>query len=210
MTQNIDTTETTTEQITATEELPVETPPEVAPEKPVKAPKAPKEPKAPKAPKEPKAPKPPKEPKVKKEKPVREVPAHLAKINKVAAQLPALSADASFLVDSANDMTTADICSAIAYLQIAVRRRGITALADAPKLNVGDRVSVSSASNPRFIGQMGTVNKVQRIRAYVTLDNKDYSQKDGRPTGDYFFHTDLNLVQSIAPAAVTELEATGT
>ena len=58
---------------------------------------------------------------------------------------------------------------------------------------------------------MGTVNKVQRIRAYVTLDNKDYSQKDGRPSGDYFFHTDLNVVQSIAPAAVTEPEAaTGT
>jgi type IV secretory pathway VirB10-like protein len=208
MTQNIDTTETTTEQTTtATEETPVETTPETPAEKPAKTPKAPKEPKAPKAPKEPKAPKPPKEPKV---KPVREVPAHLAKINKVAAQLPALSADASFLVDSANEMTTADICSAIAYLQIAVRRRGVTALADAPKLNVGDRVSVSSASNPRFIGQMGTVNKVQRIRAYVTLDNKDYSQKDGRPSGDYFFHTDLNLVQSIAPEAVTEEAATGT
>jgi len=210
MTQNIDTTETTTEQTTATEETVTETPAEAPAEKPAKTPKAPKEPKAPKAPKEPKAPKPPKEPKVKKEKPVREVPAHLAKINKVAAQLPALSADASFLVDSANEMSTADICSAIAYLQIAVRRRGVTALADAPKLNVGDRVSIASASNPRFIGQMGTVNKVQRIRAYVTLDNKDYSQKDGRPSGDYFFHTDLNVVQSIAPAAVTELEATGT
>lgn len=207
MTQNIDTTETTNEQTTSTaEEAPVETTPETPAEKPAKEPKPKKEKKV----KEPKAPKPPKEPKVKKEKPVREVPAHLAKINKVAAQLPALSADASFLVDSANEMTTADICSAIAYLQIAVRRRGVTALADAPKLNVGDRVSIASASNPRFIGQMGTVNKVQRIRAYVTLDNKDYSQKDGRPSGDYFFHTDLNVVQSIAPAAATELEATGT
>lgn len=136
------------------------------------------------------------EPRVKKEKPQRAVPAHLAKVDKVAAQLPMLSTDASVLVTAASQMATADIYAVINHLQIAVRRRGITMIAQGQargdgKLAVGDRVTVISAQNPTHIGKTGTVDKVQRIRCYVKLDGKIYSQKDGRPSGDYFFHSDV-------------------
>ncbi len=157
--------------------------------------------KAAKEPKAPKAPKAPREPKAKKEKPVRAVPAHLAKVDKVASQLPALSADASAVVAAANNMSTADICTTIAHLQIAVRRRGINAIAQGAargiqKLEVGGRVRIKSATNPRFVGQFGTLDKVQRIRCYVKLDGKDYAVKDGRPTGDYFFTSDVVAVDA--------------
>jgi hypothetical protein len=168
--------------------------------KPAKEPKAAKEPK----PKKEKAVKPPREPKPKKEKPVRATPAHLAKVDKVAGQLPALSEDATAVVAAASNMSTADICSTIAHLQIAVRRRGIVAIAQGQargdgKLEPGGRVRIKSSQNPRFIGATGTLDKVQRIRCYVKLDGKEYAERDGRPTGDYFFTSDVELLS--APAS---------
>lgn len=172
-----------------------------------------------KKPKAEKAPKVPKEPKPKKEKPVRETPAHMPKVDKVANQLPKLSDDAMTLFTAANNLSTADIVNLNAHLQIAVRRRGVATAAQLiqqgksnpnRELKVGQRVQVVSGQNPRFIGQEGTVSKVQRIRCYVELDSRkdQYTEKqDGKGNkfkGDYFFTSDVVAVG----AAAGDLQAT--
>jgi hypothetical protein len=139
-----------------------------------------------------KEPKPPKTPKPKKEKPVRATPAHMGKVDKVAAMLPSLSDDATVLFTAANNMSTADMNNLVQHLSIAIRRRGITAMAQGTvgKLEPGNRVKIRSGQQTRFIGLEGTVSKVQRIRCYVRLDGRD---KD-----DYFFISDL------APVSATQ------
>lgn len=176
-------------------------------QKPAKAPKAAKPPKEPKAPRE------------KKEKPARETPAHMPKVDKVAAQLPTLSEDANTLFVAANNLSTADIVNLNAHLQIAVRRRGVATAAQliqqgknnpSRELKVGQRVKVVTSQNPRLIGEEGTVSKVQRIRCYVELDSRkdQYTEKqDGKGNkfkGDYFFTSDVAPVG----AGVSDLQAT--
>lgn len=136
-----------------------------------------------------------KEPKVKKEKVTRTTPPHIAKIDKVAAQLPVLGEVAGDLVKNASALNTTEICGLIAHLQIEVRRRGVgaTALAQGQgrKLTEGMRVKIVSCVHaPRLIGLEGTVSRVQRIRCYVKLDGREYTEKDDGRTGDYFFHSD--------------------
>lgn len=187
-TETTETTETTTNETTANENV-TEAQPEST--------EAKAEPKA------------KKEPKPKKEKPVREKPAHLAKVEKVAAQLPLLTEEPSAVLVAAKNLTTADICGVIAHLQVEVRRRSITAVADAgargdEKLNEGDRVKILTCQhNPSYIGRTGTVTKVQRVRCYVRLDGKEYSEKDDGRTGDYFYHSDC---KSLGVAKHTEPE----
>lgn len=129
----------------------------------------------------------PKAPRAKKEKPARTTPAHMSKVNKVAAQLPALSPDAQLLFTAANNMASADINSLVSHLNISIRRRGVQAIAQGStgpsSLKVGDRVTIRSGQ-PRFVGQSGVVSKVQRIRCYVRLD--------GRNKDDYFFIADIS------------------
>ena len=178
-----------------------ETQSDIAPATTSESTDAPAKPKREKKAKEPKAPKPPR---VKKERPVRTTPAHMSKVDKVASQLPALSGNAQNLFDNAADMSTSDICALVAHLNIAIRKRGISAASGA-QLKVGDRVNiVSSQTNPRFIGMSGVVTKVQRIRCYVQLDGRDKT--------DYFFLTDCTPTEmsTIENEAVTEpAQATG-
>ena len=146
-----------------------------------------------------KAAKPPKEPKPKKEKPVRTTPAHLAKVDKVAASLPQLNDDGNTVVTAAKNLATADICAVVAHLQVEIRRRGITAVAQGQargeKLEEGARIKVVACQhNPRLIGMTGTVTKVQRVRAYAKLDGKTYKEKEDGRTGDYFFLSDLKVL----------------
>lgn len=146
-----------------------------------------------------KAPKAPKEPKPKKEKPQRATPAHLAKVDKVAASLPSLNEDGNTVVTAAKNLATADICAVVAHLQVEIRRRGITAVAQGAargeKLKEGTRIKVIACQhNPRLIGMTGTVTKVQRVRAYAKLDNKTYKEKPDGRTGDYFFLSDLKVL----------------
>lgn len=118
----------------------------------------------------------------KKEKPVSTKLAHMSKVDKVAAQLPELSAEAKALYDGAFGMSTADINALVAHLSVEIRRRGVRAVVDAPRVEVGQRVTVNSG-HPRFQGMSGTVTRCQRIRCYVRLDGRD---KD-----DYFFIADV-------------------
>lgn len=118
----------------------------------------------------------------KKEKAVSTKLAHMSKIDKVAAQLPQLSTEALNLFATANRMSTGDINALVAHLSIEIRRRGVLAVVNVPRVEVGQRVTVNSG-HPRFQGQSGVVTKCQRIRCYVRLDGRD---KD-----DYFFVADV-------------------
>jgi RNase P/RNase MRP subunit p29 len=146
--------------------------------------------------------------KEKKEKKVQEpkAAAHMSKIEKIAAQLPPLSTDASTLFVAAANMPTADISNLISHLQIAVRRRGVQTANQLlmqgksnpqRELAVGQRVRIVTSQNPKFIGLEGTVTKVRRIRCYVELDKRrgQYSvhtdSKGSEFRGDYFFTSDV-------------------
>lgn len=149
-----------------------------------------------------KAPKAPKEPKVKAEKPARETPAHMAKVDKIASQLPALGSDAGTLFTAMKNLATADLNGILAHLSVEIRRRGVLAAVPLPggasaqpaSVAEGTRVRIQSG-NPRFIGQEGTVAKVQRIRCYVRLDGRD---KD-----DYFFIADVAPLQGSQGQVIT-------
>jgi hypothetical protein len=151
--------------------------------------KAPKKAKKAATPKEPKA---PKAPKAKKEKPARSAPAHMVKVNKIAAQLPQLSVDAAVLFAAVNNMSTADMNSLVQHINVSIRRRGVTAMAQGRvgKLEPGNRVRIVSGDT-RFLGQEGVVSKVQRIRCYVRID--------GRNKDDYFFCSDVVSSAATAP-----------
>jgi hypothetical protein len=135
------------------------------------------------------------------EKPARQTPAHMAKVDKIANQLPALSGDANTLFVAMKNLSTADLNGILAHLNVEIRRRGVLAAVSQASsgaqgqqgsggVQVGQRVRIRSG-NPRFIGQMGTVAKVQRIRCYVRLDGRD---KD-----DYFFIADVEQVGGQSP-----------
>ena len=132
---------------------------EVAAEKPAKVKKE-------------KAPKPPKEPKAKKEKPVRETPAHMAKVDKYAASLPTLSEDAKAVFAQAESLSLGELNVLSAHLTLLARRRA-TAVATTTKFEVGDRVCIHSGIDTRFIGKEGVVTRVQRARMFVKVANFD-------------------------------------
>ena len=125
---------------------------------------------------------------VKKERPVRSQPAHMAKIEKILGSLPVLFGDAKTVYVAANQLSTADLNNLLAHISVAIRQRGVLALAESTAngttaaLAVGDTVRVVSGQ-PRFVGQVGKVTKMQRIRCYVQLEGQD------KPT--YLFISDV-------------------
>lgn len=149
-------TNATVTETTETEVVPEET---VVAEKPAKVKKE-------------KAPKPPKEPKAKKDKPVRETPAHMAKVDKYAASLPTLSEDAKAVFAQAESLSLGELNVLSAHLTLLARRRA-TAVATTTKFEVGDRVCIHSGIDTRFIGKEGVVTRVQRARMFVKVANFD-------------------------------------
>lgn len=135
---------------------------------------------------------------VKKERPARTQPAHMAKIEKILGSLPALTGDAKTVYVAANQLSTADLNNLLAHINVSIRQRGVLALAESNAngtktgLAVGDTVRVVSGQ-PRFVGQVGKVTKMQRIRCYVQLEGQD------KPT--YLFISDV-----VASSSETQLD----
>lgn len=126
---------------------------------------------------------------VKKEKPVRTVPAHMSKIDKIAAQLPELDDATQLIFDDASELSTSSLNALVAHLNVVIRRRGVSSCSESTeKPVVGQRVSIVSG-DAKFIGKQGTVTKVQRIRCYVQLDSRDKE--------DYFFISDVVALAAI-------------
>lgn len=141
-----------------------------------------------------------------KPKPADKAPAHMAKVDKLANQLPELSGDSATLFVALQNLSTADLNCVLAHLNVEIRRRGVMSIASHVQedgstkgLTVGQRVKIRSG-NPKFLGQYGVVEKVARLRCYVRLN--------GRDRADYFFIADAEpvggQVLQVTPEVVTE------
>ena len=116
-----------------------------------------------------KAPKKEREKKAPKEK----VDAHLAKVEAFGKGLPTPSAAVIELLELARALSTGDMNVLATHIAFDARKRAtIIASGNAKSrlIKEGDRVKIIAASgNPRFIGQVGTVTRANRIRIFVQL-----------------------------------------
>lgn len=100
---------------------------------------------------------------------------HLAKVEKAGSTLPPTDEKVKELLDliASSDLDRSQSAILAAHLQHLNRMAATFAAASAPKLNVGDRVVVvSSESDPRNIGLVGTVTEVRKIRVMVDVGRK--------------------------------------
>jgi len=114
-------------------------------------------------------------------------PAHLSKVQKAAEKLGVMSADAQSVFDEATaGLPAADIACLAAHLA-HFNRVNATVRATQVELEVGQNVRVIGG-DPRFIGQVGTLARVNRIRVYVTIAGQD------RP--HYCFSSDVEVIEA--------------
>lgn len=119
-------------------------------------------------------------------------PAHMSKVDKAAAKLPALSADAQALFNELTVSLPASAISALAAHLTHFNRVKATERALGQKVEAGSKVRIVGG-DPRFIGLEGTVSKAQRIRCYVEVANVK------RPV--YLFTSDVEVIENPAQAA---------
>lgn len=95
-------------------------------------------------------------------------PAHMSKVEKAAAKLPALSTEAqAFFNDVSVNLAGSDLAALALHIQ-HFNRVHATERALAQKVEAGSKVKIVGG-DPRFIGMEGTVTKAQRIRCYVEV-----------------------------------------
>lgn len=122
-------------------------------------------------------------------------PAHMKKVNRAAEKLPGLNEDASRAFDEITTNFSAEQISAIALHLQHFNRAKATERALTQKVEVGSRVRIMGG-DPKFIGQVGTVSNVRRIRCFVDVP--------GSKKPVYLFTSDVSVEEE------TALEATGT
>lgn len=120
-------------------------------------------------------------------KPVREKPAHMAKVDSFRATLPPASKDVNAILESAKSLSTGDLNILTAYIGCEARSRQ-TAGATTAKLNVGDRVRIVSGRETRFIGKEGVITKCQRIRTFVNVP--------GFTKPIYLYNSDVEVLEA--------------
>jgi len=99
-------------------------------------------------------------------------PAHLSKVAKAALKLPLLSEAASAQFKrTMKALSPVEVMALSQHLQHAIRERSTIAAASV-KLVEGQLVRITGGA-PKFIGQVATMAKVQRIRCYVHVDGVD-------------------------------------
>jgi DNA polymerase II small subunit/DNA polymerase delta subunit B len=108
----------------------------------------------------------------KAEKEANRKPAHMAKVEKALAALPALSETASAtLADITGSLELSDLENLAAHIQGTVRLERTKQALDRT-LAVGQAVTIVGGDN-RFIGKTATVVRAQRIRCYVEVPGFD-------------------------------------
>jgi len=120
--------------------------------------------------------------------------AHMAKVEKAAERLLPLG-DAAELIfnESTTNLSAAELANLANHIshynRVKATERAVT-----QKLDVGQIVNVTGG-DPRYIGRVGTLAKVQRIRVYVTVD--------GLSKDLYLFSSEVTPV-GVEPAEVEE------
>lgn len=99
-------------------------------------------------------------------------PAHMAKVRKAAAKLPALSDAAQEAFNTiSSKLSPQDVFTLNAHLQLHVRELQTKAALEA-NLTLGDKVRIVNGA-ARYIGCVGTVTELRRIRCFVTIEGVD-------------------------------------
>lgn len=94
---------------------------------------------------------------------------HMKKVEKAASRLPQMLAPTQSLFDSITSTLNADQRSALAlHLQHHNRVQSTLQATVSQPLKIGQIVRITGG-DPKFIGMRGAVEKVQRIRCYVTV-----------------------------------------
>ena len=114
---------------------------------------------------------------------------HMGKVEKAAAKLPSLGDVAQgFMNEITANCSAADVAALAAHLQ-HFNRVSATSRALSQKLEVGMTVRIISG-DARYLGRVGVLDRVQRIRCFVTLEgvNKDV----------YLFTSDVEPCEMVA------------
>lgn len=120
-------------------------------------------------------------------------PAHMRKVQKAAEKLASLGQAAELLFNEATaNLPAADLAALATHIQHFNRVKA-TERALGQKLEVGQSVTIV-AGEPRFVGKIGTLSKVQRIRCYVDVE--------GLTKPVYLFTSDV-VLNAAASAAAT-------
>jgi membrane protein involved in colicin uptake len=117
-------------------------------------------------------------------------PAHMSKVDKAAARLPALFGNAQEIFNDVTSNLGRDQVAALASHLVHFNRVKATERALGQKISTGDSVKIIGGSDTRYIGQSGTVSKSQRIRCYVDVV--------GAKKPIYLFTSDVELVSAAA------------
>lgn len=134
---------------------------------------------------------------------------HMGKVEKAGARLPELTPAAQELINEATANFTATQLAAIAlHIQHFNRTKATERALSGPELTEGTIVKII-AGDPKFIGMVGFLSKVQRIRCYVSVDGIDRDI--------YLFRSDVeavdvpaNTVPVMEEEGTEEQQATGT
>lgn len=119
-----------------------------------------------------------------------------ARLVTAEARLPQLTTTASDALAAVfgTNPSEADLAAIISHLQHGLRSRQTIRAATGTEIQEGQTV-VIKVGEPRFVGKVGVVTKVSRIRCHVQLE--------GREKPLYVFTSDVSPVE-------TEVAATGT
>jgi hypothetical protein len=111
--------------------------------------------------------------------------AHLSKVEKAAAALPTLSSDATRIFNVVTaELAGPDLISLARHLEHHLRvQRTLAATANTEAPAIGTTVTITGG-DPRYIGLSGTVDRINRIRCYVSVP--------GRAKPVYLFTSDVS------------------
>jgi len=126
------------------------------------------------------------------------LPAWQRKIERLANDLPTRTDNLTALLNLVKDFSDVELTSSLAYVEYERRQRGIRATAglkanEGQTLAVGDKVLIKNCNSRKFIGQVGIISMVRRIRAFVTVP--------GFETDAYCFTSDIEVLE---PASVSD------
>lgn len=99
-------------------------------------------------------------------------PSFQNKLDNKARKLPAPTGIAATLVESLHQLSLSELEAVKSWTEFEMRRKALEGAADtAYRPESGDRVIICNSEVARFNGQHGIVEKVNRIRCTVKLDD---------------------------------------
>lgn len=99
-------------------------------------------------------------------------PSFQNKLDNKAKKLPEPSTAIASLIEALHQLELNDLEAVKAWAEFEMRRKALESAADAPyRPESGDRVVICNSEVSRFNGQRGVVEKVNRIRCTVKLDD---------------------------------------